>query len=690
MESILIVDDEMHVRELLRTILEGSGYRCELAVDAKEARAQLMTDSFDLILSDIKMPGESGVDLARYIKLAYPDTAVIIVSSIDDPLEIKKILNIGVYGYIVKPIERSYVFISVNNALQRLKLERAQKEYQHNLERIIENRTKKLASSERRFRNLVEGSIQGIIIHKDLKPVFANRAFLNIHGYSEEELSRVKTILDFIAPEEHPRLQEYKKDRLSGKQAPTRYEYQGIRKDGSRIWLETNVRMVDWNGEQGIQLIVSDITERKQNETLLKDSETRLKSILDAILTGVLVIDEETHTIVDANHYATQLIGAPKNKIVGRMCHRFACPTERGNCPVTDLGQDVDQSERQLLTTAGDTIPILKTVKRFQLDGRDHLIESFVDISQLKKMEAQQKEQFHFLSALVNDIPYPLYFKNNRGVYKLWNNAYENFRGIKSKEVIGKTCYQVWPKDIAQKIEKQDNALFQNPQIQNYDIQLPDHQGNLRDMEITEAIYIKQNGDIGGLIGLMKDVTDKRQLEAQLHQAQKLESIGQLAAGIAHEINTPTQYVRDNIRFLEDAFVDLKTVLRSYGKMLEAVKHETRYQLLVKEVESILESADMEYLEEEIPVAIEQSIEGVEQVAKIVRSMKEFSHPGVGEKVLINLNKAIESTITIARNEWKYVAEMETHFDPDIPLVSGLPWDLNKGWRKLQPGVRLQ
>lgn len=99
---------------------------------------------------------------------------------------------------------------------------------------------------------------------------------------------------------------------------------------------------------------------------------------------------------------------------------------------------------------------------------------------------------------------------------------------------------------------------------------------------------------------------------------------------------------------------------------------------LIEEVESAAQAADVEYLVEEIPAAIRQSLEGVERVAKIVRAMKEFSHPGVEEKTPIDLNKSIESTITVARNEWKYVADMETDCDPNLPLVTCLPSDLNQ------------
>jgi len=192
------------------------------------------------------------------------------------------------------------------------------------------------------------------------------------------------------------------------------------------------------------------------------------------------------------------------------------------------------------------------------------------------------------------------------------------------------------------------------------------------------ARTVRQNGVVVSYEGMIEDITESKLLRGQLLQAQKLESIGQLAAGIAHEINTPTQYIGDNVRFLKDAFQDLKGLLENYGRLLLAAKANALTPETVQEVSAAVERADLGYLLEETPKAIEQTLEGVGRVSKLVSAMKDFSHPDTKDKVALDLNRAIESTITVARNEWKYVADVETDYDSSLPMLACLPGEFNQ------------
>ncbi|NLG34838.1 MAG: PAS domain S-box protein [Lentisphaerae bacterium] len=180
--------------------------------------------------------------------------------------------------------------------------------------------------------------------------------------------------------------------------------------------------------------------------------------------------------------------------------------------------------------------------------------------------------------------------------------------------------------------------------------------------------------DVVGFSLIITDLTERKRMESQLLHSQKLESVGQLAAGIAHEINTPIQFVGDNLSFLGKAFGDLLPLIDRYRKRVQSAGcgDETA------ELAALEAAADLDYLRTELPNALEQSKEGVRRVSRIVRAMKDFSHPGGAEKTPMDLNRAIATALTVARNEWRNVAEVETCLDETLPPVSCWPGDINQ------------
>ncbi len=189
---------------------------------------------------------------------------------------------------------------------------------------------------------------------------------------------------------------------------------------------------------------------------------------------------------------------------------------------------------------------------------------------------------------------------------------------------------------------------------------------------------VRRGGKVVGAVVSFADISDRKRQELELRHGQKLEAVGRLAAGIAHEINTPIQFVGDNTRFLQTSFKDQLKLIHKYQQLQEAAEKGPVSLDLLQEATSTREEIDWDYLEEEIPKAMEQMLEGLGRVTTIVRGMKEFSHVDrSNEKAPGDLNRALESTLIVARNELKYLADVETDFSELPPVVCHLG-DLNQ------------
>jgi signal transduction histidine kinase len=170
---------------------------------------------------------------------------------------------------------------------------------------------------------------------------------------------------------------------------------------------------------------------------------------------------------------------------------------------------------------------------------------------------------------------------------------------------------------------------------------------------------------------------ERQRVELELRQAQKLQAVGQLAAGIAHEINTPVQYVGDNIRFLADSFGSLRELLAKYQQSLAALVAASGHDSLARELRQAEETADIEFVKESAPLAFDGALEGISRISRLVGAMKEFAHPDRRDKSAADLNRALNATLTLAANEYKYVAEVETDL-AEIPPVMCHLGELNQ------------
>jgi signal transduction histidine kinase len=170
---------------------------------------------------------------------------------------------------------------------------------------------------------------------------------------------------------------------------------------------------------------------------------------------------------------------------------------------------------------------------------------------------------------------------------------------------------------------------------------------------------------------------ERKQAEEQLTLSRKMESIGELAAGIAHEINTPVQYIGDSVHFLRDCYGDFLRLLEKYQALRKSASEGACNQILARECEAIELEVDFDFLRQEVPRAFQRTLDGVGRVTHVVRAMKEFSYPGRKEKVAAHLNQAIQDALTVACNEYKYVADVTTDF-AELPPVYCHIGDINQ------------
>jgi signal transduction histidine kinase len=262
-----------------------------------------------------------------------------------------------------------------------------------------------------------------------------------------------------------------------------------------------------------------------------------------------------------------------------------------------------------------------------------------------------------------------------------WNSVAQETFDLGPAVVMGRplsACGVRWknPEDLEALLHDRSRTL------QHEDLAFLDALGHERLINLTIATVTTGVEGSAGRVVLGSEVTERRVLEAQLRQSQKLEGIGQLAAGIAHEINTPMQYVGDNLRYLGDSVASLDAL---FARLLDVRARQAAGTLSPDDQAAALDGlarhvddADLEFLRKDLPTAIAQSLEGVTHVSRIVKAMKEFSHPGTGEKAVVDLNHAIETTLVVARSELKYVADVRLDLDPALPTVRGIPGELNQ------------
>jgi len=384
----------------------------------------------------------------------------------------------------------------------------------HRLEKLEEA----LRESEERYRRLVELSPDAMAVHSEGIVVYINTAGMKLFGATSLEEVIGKPILDFV----HPDYWEIVKERVSkiyesGEQTEL-IEEKMVRLDGQSIDVEVLGVPITYQGQTAVQVVIRDISERKRAEKALQESETRLNTILDAVQMGIVIIDPTTRVIVEANPSALEMLGAPKEQVVGAVCHQYICPAARGHCPIADYGQNVDNSERVLLKANGERIPILKTVTPIMLDGRAHLLESFVDISEQKRAEEALKESEERFRELAELLPQPIFELDVEGNFTYGNRrAFETFGYTQEELTKGINALRLFIQEDREKVKQNIRKRLTGEEFEDHEYTGLRKDGSTFPILIYSTPIIRGNKPVG-IRGIILDITERKRAEEMLRK----------------------------------------------------------------------------------------------------------------------------------------------------------------------------
>lgn len=314
-------------------------------------------------------------------------------------------------------------------------------------------------------------------------------------------------------------------------------EYRAIRKDGMIV--DAYVRYSAEFDEAGTPLKAygfhRDITERKRAEEAIKKNEAQLKTMLNSMQVGILLIEPDDHVIIYANDYAASLIGLSKEEIIGKRCHKFVCPQEEGKCPVVDLRSEIHAAEKVLLTKDGESIPIHKSVIHVQLGMQTLLLESFVDIRDLKQAEIEVRAAKEQLEYILNNSPEGVAF-TAEGVFNFVNQRFIDLFGVD----VGDQALSIYP-DPAIRNELLQ-LIAERGILENHEVQLYNSHGIVRDFLATLIPFLYN--DQKGVLSWVQDITERKRAELALKEAMEAADTANRAkseflANMSHEIRTP-------------------------------------------------------------------------------------------------------------------------------------------------------
>ncbi len=404
--------------------------------------------------------------------------------------------------------------------------------------------------------------------------------------------------------------------------------------------------------------------------------ESDVVNTLDILADAVLLVDARYGRICHANKEAVRVLGYSADEFRQLSLEDLSTSSAERETSlfasvVSQLETEAEAFEWEFRHKDGQSLWMDARVKRLELGDISYL---FVDLRDITARKASE-EHLRIIQEALDDCGSSVLIMQRTGWATYLNAAFGVLFGYTADRMDEVRLPALFA-DVAEGMKAFETAAM-GAQWQG-EIKMISKSQRVFPAFLRATPVLGDDYDVCAILFILNDVTERIQMETQLRQSQNVKAIGQLAAGIAHEINTPVQYVGDNIRFLRDSF---SALLEIAGKCDELVQGNKRSELngdCWRAAEDLLEQTELPYLQEEIPLAFSQSLDGIGRVCEIVRAMRQFTHAGSSERKAVDLNQAIENTIVVARNEWKYVADVETRLDPQLPHVACFPGEINQ------------
>jgi PAS domain S-box-containing protein len=333
-----------------------------------------------------------------------------------------------------------------------------------------------------------------------------------------------------------------------------------------------------------------------------------------------------------------------------------------GEIEVFILKQDLEETEQLVLQAEQNLLSIIA-----------QRLSSFIERRRITSKLQQNEARTRAITDTARDA---IIMMNSRGEVNFWNPGAEKMFGYTQEEIHGQDLHQLlFPEEFQGEFEKAFHSFQRSGtgKAANITMELRANCKNGNEIPVELSLGSVRIDDEWQVVGMMRDLTERKKADMERQQANKMESIGTLAAGIAHEINTPTQFVGNNLRFLQDSFSDITEVLVEVNGLIESSRECGDSNGELDALGEKVQQADLDFLVEEIPASIEQSQKGIETVSRIVGSMRAFTHPGKDEKTPSDLNRIIKDTIIVSRSEWKYDANIEIDLMESLPTVPCCP-----------------